>query len=172
MAQHGSIDFSTLLGKTIVEIRVERTIDSEHTVKRFIGKSFGIEFVCNDGTAYVQAHDQDCCEVVFIEDIIGDLNDLIGSPLVMAEEVSNDDIKDSPDYPLDYDWGEWTFYKLATKHGYVTIRWFGTSSSGYYSNECGLWEVGSQGFWVEWKHLEKSESRGIEIYTAGGCLFN
>ena len=49
----------------------------------------------------------------------------------MAEEATNsDDPPPTSDYaPESY---TWTFYKLATVRGYVTIRWFG-SSNGYYS---------------------------------------
>lgn len=32
-------------------------------------------------------HDQDCCESVEIEDVCGDLRDLVGEPLTEAEEV-------------------------------------------------------------------------------------
>ena len=35
-------------------------------------------------------HPQDCCESVYIEDVVGDLDDLIGSPILMAEQVTSD----------------------------------------------------------------------------------
>jgi len=35
------------------------------------------------------AHYQDCCEHVRLEDVVGDLDDLIGTPIVVAEEVSS-----------------------------------------------------------------------------------
>ncbi len=77
-------------------------------------------------------HDQDCCESVNIEDIAGDLLDLVGSPLLMAEEVSNEPepgFADNEYIPESY---TWTFYKFATVKGSVTVRWLGTSN-GYYS---------------------------------------
>jgi hypothetical protein len=81
-------------------------------------------------TNYVRFyHSQDCCESVYIEDICGDLNDLVGEPLLVAEEVSNYDAE--PLYESEESY-TWTFYKFATRKGYVDVRWYG-SSNGYYS---------------------------------------
>ncbi len=74
-------------------------------------------------------HRQSCCENVYVEDICGDLEDLVGSPLVQAEEVSNEDLSPMHEHTESY---TWTFYKLATNKGSVTIRFYG-SSNGYYS---------------------------------------
>lgn len=85
-------------------------------------------FTCSDGSSYMFYHDQDCCESVSIEDITGDLNDLVGEPLLMAEEVS-----DEPEPEMEFSESyTWTFYKFATVKGYVTVRWLG-ESNGYYS---------------------------------------
>lgn len=92
-----------------------------------------VHFVVSDDESYKLYHEQDCCESVYVESVDGDLNDLIGSPILMAEEVSSVD-DNTGEWPLrDYeDSFTWTFYKLATIKGYVTIRFYGTSN-GYYS---------------------------------------
>lgn len=91
-------------------------------------------FTLANGERYRLYHDQDCCEAVSIEDIDGDLNDIIGSPILLAEEVSQEDTNpEGVTPPEEYqDSFTWTFYKLATIKGSVTIRWYG-SSNGYYS---------------------------------------
>ena len=91
-------------------------------------------FTLDNGEKYKLYHPQSCCESVTIEDINGELSDLIGSPIVMAEEVSsNENPPDvSKEYQCSYDSFTWTFYKLATVKGYVTVRWYG-ESNGYYS---------------------------------------
>jgi hypothetical protein len=97
--------------------------------------SNGIEFVLSDERVLKMCHRQDCCEIVQVEDIIGDINDLIGVPLLQSEEVTNSEnnfgkiIRD--------DSFTWTFYKFATSKGYITIRWLG-ESNGYYSESVDL----------------------------------
>jgi hypothetical protein len=89
-----------------------------------------IEFYSDAGEHWRMFHSQDCCEHVTIEDIVGDLQDLVGSPIVAAECVANGDSPKEQEYPDES--FTWTFYKLATSKGYVTIRWYG-ASNGYYS---------------------------------------
>jgi hypothetical protein len=86
-------------------------------------------FYTADGDRYKMYHDQDCCESVYIEDVIGDLDDLIGSPITMAEDVVT---RGRVRSGLLMKAATWTFYKFATNQGYVTLRWLGTSN-GYYS---------------------------------------
>ena len=78
------------------------------------------------GGVYRLYHQQDCCESVRVEDVEGDLLSLIGSPLLVAEEVSSENHSSS-----ESEYGEsstWTFYRFATRCGYVTIRWLGESN--------------------------------------------
>ena len=80
-------------------------------------------------------HEQDCCESVLIDDVCGDVSDLIGQPILIAEENSSSDnpIGTSSEFIDSQDESfTWTFYKLATRKGYVDIRWYG-ESNGYYS---------------------------------------
>lgn len=85
-----------------------------------------IHFNTIDGRVFKMYHEQDCCESVEIDDIDGDLNDLVGAPIITAEEICSEGNEYSDDSYT------WTFYKLSTIKGYVTIKWYGTSN-GYYS---------------------------------------
>jgi hypothetical protein len=78
-------------------------------------------------------HCQDCCENVTIESVVGDLSDLVGEPILLAEEVTHDRVNpEGVTVPEFQDSFTWTFYKFATRKGYVDVRWYG-DSNGYYS---------------------------------------
>lgn len=109
------INISTFLGKTIIKVSGGHKGSEE------------IIFEMSDGTSYRMFHWQDCCEHVSVEDVDGDLQELIGNQILLAEEVSN-----SSENTSDYDSCTWTFYKLSTVKASCTIRWLGISN-GYYS---------------------------------------
>lgn len=94
-------------------------------------------FRTQDGVEYKMYHAQNCCEHVYIESIVGDLNDLLNNPILVAEEATND--SPAPEDCVD-ECNQWTFYKLATIKGHVDIRWFG-SSNGYYSVDVDFYKV-------------------------------
>jgi len=119
---------SDLLNKTMV--RVEQAE---------VGGEDALVMETDDGMIYTFAHSRDCCESVTIESITGDLSDLVGSPLTMAEESSQDGKEAGLAFPNEYtpDSSTWTFYKFATIKGYVDVRFLG-ESNGYYSEGVGL----------------------------------
>ena len=116
------MDVGILLGKTLT--RVENIDDYE------------IIFTTDNGEVYKLYHEDDCCESVMVDDICGDLPDLVGSPLVEAEE-SIGDFKYTDRY---FDSVTWTFYRFRTAKGSVVIRWCG-ESNGYYSESVDFCKV-------------------------------
>jgi len=114
-------EITELIGKTLINIDVDMEQDE-------------IIFTCDNGDKYKMYHERDCCESVVIDDINGNINDLVGSPILISEELTFLD-----ENPIDIKKPEfqddsftWTFYKLATIKGFVDIRWYG-DSNGYYS---------------------------------------
>ncbi len=112
------VPFESLKGKILLEINV---IPSEN-----YKQSDKIIFKCTDGT--YEMYYTDSFEEVSIDSIEGELSNLIGSEILLAEEVQRD--KNEPVSPQD-EYREWTFYKLATQKGHVDIRWIGEDVSFY-----------------------------------------
>jgi hypothetical protein len=104
------MEFAELVGHTLAAVNA--TEDEVH-------------FELVGGKTHKLYHPQDCCERVYVDEIHGELSDLVGSPILLAEESSETN-------PNASESGTWTFYKLATHKGHVTIR-FNGESNGYYS---------------------------------------
>lgn len=102
------ININVLEGQTLKDIKVSKVSDEDI-----------IKFITIRGIEYIMYHQYDCCESVTIEDINGDLNDLIGVPILNSREDK------------DVDDATWTFYNISTIKGHVNIRWYGTSNGNY-----------------------------------------
>ena len=105
-------DILDLVGKTLTSAIEDKTENA-------------LTLTTSDGDVYRMDHSQDCCETVYLEDTNGDWEDVMGVPLLLAEEAS---------CYSETDFGnlEWTFYRFATVKGYVNLTWRG-ESNGYYS---------------------------------------
>jgi hypothetical protein len=132
------VQITDLIGKTLKEVK-----KGKYNAELY--------FVTEDGDEYVMYHNQDCCESVTIEDINGDLDDLVGEPIRKAEETSN-----HSEVGSNGDSVTWTFYHFATINGYVTIRWYGTSN-GYYSEKVDFHKITPNGeFWDDQVKIGKA----------------
>lgn len=114
-------DIRMLLGKTLTKAVKTKTEYGDHD---------RIAFRTDRGESFELFHSQGCCEHVYLEDIVGDLDDLVGSPILRASEDTNAEDR-APVKKTDESY-TWTFYNIATQKGHVTLRWYGTSN-GYYS---------------------------------------
>jgi len=143
------VPFETLKELTFTEVK--QTYEESITFTSACGKVFTLE------------HNQSCCESVYIESVVGDLQDLVGNPILLAEEVNN-----ASNVNLDNDESfTWTFYKLATIKGYVDIRWYG-SSNGYYSEEASLYMSINA---TEDEFIPKSDNGTWIVHKTGRCIF-
>ena len=101
--------------------------DAEITIDDMKGQTFTKVYVTddkselvfeNDEFIFMFYHESDCCEDVQVEDVVGDLNDLVGKPLDIVEVVHHDSEFNPPD--------------VEPVKGWVDVRWLG-ESNGYYS---------------------------------------
>lgn len=106
------IDPITPLGDYLLDLKLKNSIIPEKPIgiQKLIGKKLKriisthkdattveftenvgdfIQFVVDDCLHYLMHHYQDCCEHVYIEDITGDINDLIDTEILWAEEKTN-----------------------------------------------------------------------------------
>lgn len=92
-----------------------------------------IHFWTKCGKHYRMYHEQDYCEDVYVDDIVGDLQGLLGLVIDASCETNKGVGTQNETYT-------WTFYKIQGEKENVTIRWYGTSS-GYYCEEVDFQEV-------------------------------
>lgn len=74
---------------------------------------------------------RNCCIEVYIEDICGDIQGLVGSPILLAEESFQEEYayngtstkEACQEGKTNNGTSTWTFYKFSTEEESVTIRW-------------------------------------------------
>jgi hypothetical protein len=121
------MDIDQLIGETLIEVKGK--VDDDEMI-----------FTCASGKRFRMWHDVSCCESVTVEDICGDISDLIGVPILHAEESTSSENPPDANVSEFQDSFTWTFYRIGTIKGDVTIRWYG-ESNGYYSEAVNFYEV-------------------------------
>ena len=109
-------------------------------IKDMVGKKLlGIYYdeenfqILTDDGVYAFYHEQSCCESVWLTQVDGISDKIIGSRIVIAEVVTDE--KDT-----EYGHITWSFYKIGTNKGMIDFRWCG-ESNGYYSEAVDLVKI-------------------------------
>ena len=111
------VEIDDMVGKTFNTIEISTSLEE-------------MTFISSDGLKYRMYHQQECCEDVQLGEVIGDIMDMIDTPIIEARE-------DKQEGSLDYGTYTWTFYNFRTIKGSVTLRWVG-ESNGYYGEEVSI----------------------------------
>lgn len=139
------LKFESLKGKVVKTILLDGVDIEDNSYNEELSHST-LTFITEDLLAYELYHEQDCCENVELEEIVGDLRDSLHSKILGASIVTNPDCSSEEEYDEEYDDEDydyydysytWTFYNIKTRKEYVTLRWYG-ESNGYYSEEVDL----------------------------------
>ena len=95
--------------------------------------------ILTDDGVYAFYHEQDCCESVWLTQVDGISDKIIGSRIVIAEAVTKTDESGIVDTD-EYDSITWSFYKIGTNKGMIDFRFQG-ESNGYYSETVDLIKI-------------------------------
>lgn len=108
------------------------------TITAVVYKEFSESLLIHLNTHVLEmTHHQDCCESVYLADVVGSFEDLIGYPLLEVSE-SFVDIESEG-----YESSTASYYNFRTIKASVQLRWVG-ESNGYYSEtvDCYLYKAG------------------------------
>ena len=89
--------------------------------------------ILTDDCVYAFYHEYSCCESVWLTQVDGISDKIIGSRIVIAEVVTDE--KDTEHGHI-----TWSFYKIGTNKGMIDLRWQG-ESNGYYSETVDLIKI-------------------------------
>ena len=122
--------------------RANNMCDIDDLVGKVIkGLAYSDEYfqILTDDCVYAFYHEYSCCESVWLTQVDGISDKIIGSRIVIAEVVT----KTGEDGVIDtdeYDSVTWSFYKIGTNKGMIDFRWQG-ESNGYYSETVDLVKI-------------------------------
>ena len=115
-------------------------------IKDMVGKKVvGIYYdeenfqILTDDCVYAFYHEQDCCESVWLTQVDGISDKIIGSRIVIAEVVTKTG-EDGVINTDEYNSATWSFYKIGTNKGMIDFRFQG-ESNGYYSETVDLVKI-------------------------------
>ena len=116
--------------------RSNNMCDIDDLVEKVIkGLAYSDEYfqILTDDCVYIFYHEYSCCERVWLTQVDGISDKIIGSRIVIAEVVTDE--KDT-----EYGHITWSFYKIGTNKGMIDFRFQG-ESNGYYSESVDLIKI-------------------------------
>ena len=122
--------------------RANNSCDIDDLVGKVIkGWAYSDEYfqILTDDCVYIFYHEYSCCESVWLTQVDGISDKLIGSRIVIAEVVTKTGEHGVIDTD-EYDSITWSFYKIGTNKGMIDFRWCG-ESNGYYSETVDLVKI-------------------------------
>jgi hypothetical protein len=111
-----NIDINDLVGQTIVSID---NLEYNSSCVYFNTEKY----------IFTMFHEPQCCESIYIDDICGDISDILNTPIIAAYESFKEKNFFSSKIGELSPHDNWTFYNIATVKGDLSIIWRGEQSN-------------------------------------------